>query len=83
MAAFAMTSCGGGEGDDPAGRNQMRDMFGPQAVDHQIRQAISTCWMTLPGEKRNVEAVEAEIRHLVDRALRDLKEDASAFGFTA
>ncbi len=71
----------GGEGGDPAERDQMREMFGPQAVDQMIGQAISTCWMALPKERRNVEAVEAEIRRLVDRALRNLREDASAFGF--
>lgn len=44
------------------------------------RQALSTCWSIMPEEKRTVEHVEREIRRLVDRALKDFKEDAEAFG---
>jgi hypothetical protein len=58
----------------------MRDMFGPQSVDQAIRQAISTCWMVLPDDKKNVACVEAEIRRIVDRALENLREDSKAFG---
>ena len=68
-------------GDDP---DKMRETIGaalgPQAIDHQIRQAISFCWAMLPKERRTVEAVEVEIRRLVDRALANLKEDGRAFG---
>jgi hypothetical protein len=67
------------EGDEKS-QEGMREMFGPQGVDHMIRQAISTCWMMLPKESKTVSAVETEIRRLVERALRDLKEDAQAFG---
>jgi len=76
-----VAQCSGDEGPgpkDPA--KAMRDMFGPQAVDQQIRQAISTCWMMLPEQQRNVAAVGAEIRRIVDRALKDLNDDAKAFG---
>ena len=59
---------------------RMREMFGPHQVDQQISQAISTCWMMLPREKRNPDAVAAEIRRIVERALTNLKEDARAFG---
>ncbi len=34
----------------------------------------------LPDEKKSVDAVESEIRRLVDRALKNLREDAAAFG---
>jgi hypothetical protein len=68
---------------DPADAvEMMRDMMGPQAVDQMIRQAISTCWMMLPVDKRTTEAVEKEIRRLVDRALANLREDMMAFGIT-
>ncbi|HUU96355.1 MAG TPA: hypothetical protein VM487_11490 [Phycisphaerae bacterium] len=36
--------------------------------------------MILPKEKKNPDAVAAEIRRVVERALKDLKEDAKAFG---
>lgn len=69
-----------GDNDPEQAKKAMRDMFGPQAVDQAIRQAISTCWMMLPDEKKSVSTVEAEIRRIVDRALANLKEDATAFG---
>lgn len=61
----------------------MRDMFGPGAVESQINSAISTCWMLLPKKKRTPDAVAAEVRRIVERALANLKEDAKAFGFGA
>ncbi len=58
----------------------MGDFFGPGQVDQMIRQAIQHCWIALPKDKRNVEEVESQIRRLVDRALKDLREDRQAFG---
>ena len=65
--------------DDEEGMEKMREVFGPTQIDHQIRQAIQFCWMALPKEKRNVDELEWQIRRLVDRALRDLREDFGAF----
>jgi hypothetical protein len=65
---------------DPDAMKRMRELFSPQQVDHQIRQAIQFCWMSLPPEQQNVEEVEKQIRRIVDRALRDLREDANTFG---
>jgi hypothetical protein len=65
---------------DPEATKRMRAIFGPQHVDHQIREAIQVCWMALPPDKQNVEEVEKQIRRIVDRALRDLREDADSFG---
>ena len=65
---------------DPNEDERMRSLFGPQQVDQQIRQAIQFCWMALPQEKKNVDEVEKQIRRLVDRAMRDLREDTDAFG---
>lgn len=59
--------------------DQMRDMFGPAQIDQQIRQAIQFCWMGLPKDKRNVDELERQIRRLVDRAIRDLREDFDEF----
>jgi len=69
-------------GDPKDQRKAMRAMFGPQQVDQEIRQAISMCWMMMPDEKKNPDAVAAEIRRIVERALANLKEDAQAFGVT-
>lgn len=65
---------------DPEVMKRMRALFSPQQVDHQIRQAIQFCWMALPPEQQSVEEVEKQIRRIVDRALRDLREDADSFG---
>lgn len=58
--------------------DQVRALMSPTEVDHQIRQAIHFLWICLPKEKRNVEEVERQIRRLVERALRDLREDYQA-----
>ena len=58
---------------------KMRDMFGPAQIDQQVRQAIHFCWMGLPKDKRNVDELERQIRRLVDRAFRDLREDFDEF----
>ena len=79
MAAFH--ACSSDENPEEA-RKAMRDMFGPQAVDQAIRQAISTCWMVLPDDKKNVASVEAEIRRIVERALENLREDSRVFGIS-
>jgi hypothetical protein len=57
-----------------------RKFFTPAHVDQFLRQAVSTCWMMLPRERRTVANVEIEVRRILDRVLRDLREDAEAFG---
>jgi hypothetical protein len=83
MAAFTHAIATQGAGGEDNGKDPMaamRDMFGPGQVDQIVRQAISSCWMALPKERRNVDEVEKEIRRLVERALANLREDQSAFG---
>ena len=59
---------------------QIADVFGPAGIDQLIRQAIQQCWMLLAKEKRTPEKLESQIRRLVDRALKDFREDLDAFG---
>jgi hypothetical protein len=66
--------------DDPETANRMRSFMGPSQVDQQIRQAIQVAWMMLPDDKKTVDDVERVIRQTVDRALKDFREDAEAFG---
>jgi hypothetical protein len=54
--------------------------LGPHAADNALRQALSMCWSILPDDRKNVAEAEAELRRLLERALRDFKEDAKAFG---
>ena len=59
----------------------LREMMGPLGVDMAIRQAVQQCWMSIPEEHRSVEKVEQEVLRIVQRVIRDFKEDAQAFGF--
>jgi protein-arginine kinase activator protein McsA len=52
-------------------------------VEQFIRQVILLCRMVLREDRRSPDAVAAEIRRLVERALADLRDDAEAFGFEA
>ena len=81
MAIYPVSSsC---ESPDPEDqRKAMRAMMGPHAVQQEIAQAISMCWMMLPSERKTPDAVAAEIRRIVERALANLKEDAEAFGMS-
>lgn len=68
---------------DPKNKNrakEMRDLFGPQAVDGAIRQAMSMCWQMMPDSKKDMASLEAEIRRIFERALDNMKQDAKAFG---
>ena len=57
----------------------MARLLGPGQVDQQIRQAVQTCWMMLPPNRRNIAEVEKEIRRIVERALQNLRDDAASF----
>lgn len=62
------------------GMKDVSRFMGPAAVDANLRQVIVTCWYMMPENKRTIDAVETEIRRLVDRAFRDMREDGKAFG---
>ena len=79
MVAERVGPGGGADGENPD-RFRSFSFMGPQMVDQTIRQAISCCWMMIPEEKRSIAAVEAEVRRIFERALKDLREDSGAFG---
>ncbi len=64
--------------DDEAFREIAR-AIGLSQIDQQIRQAIHFCWIGLPSGKRNIDELERQIRRIVDRALRDVREDFDNF----
>ena len=68
--------------DDPEGADKMRSMFGPGQVDQGVRQAIQMCWMMLPESGKTADELERQFRRIVDRAIKDLREDADAFGLS-
>lgn len=61
--------------DDDVDPDKVAMAFGPGVVDREIRQAINMCWMTMPRQRRSLDEVEKEMRRLLDRALRDMRED--------
>lgn len=65
--------------DDPDAEEKMRQIFDVSMVDQFVRQAIQTCWMCLPANKKTVEEVERQMHRLMKRALKDLREDRKAF----
>jgi hypothetical protein len=67
-------------GDDENAAERMAEFFGPAQVDQTVRQAIHFCWMGLPKERKTVDELEKQIRRIVDRALKDFRDDAEAFG---
>lgn len=66
--------------DDPDAAKKMRHMFGPGQVDAQIRQMINICWTMLPQDRQTVDELEKQMRRIMDRAFKDLREDAREFG---
>jgi len=66
--------------DDPNTMKKMRAMFSPSQVDQSVRQAIQMCWMMLPESGKTVDQLEKQFRRIVDRAVKDLRDDAKVFG---
>ncbi|HAW28549.1 hypothetical protein [Gimesia maris] len=66
--------------DDEESFDKMRDLFSPAQVDQSVRQALQMCWMMLPQDKRNVDELEQQFRRIVDRALKNMRDDDQAFG---
>jgi hypothetical protein len=77
MAAVVSSHTSGEGGEDAA--EKMAEMFGPGHVDQMIRQGIHACWMVLPKDRRTVEELEKQVRRIVDRALKDFREDSEQF----
>jgi len=72
MAAF--------DPNDPDLAKKMGELLGPGQIDHVLRQAIHFCWMILPQDRKTVDELEKQMRRIMDRAFKDLRDDADAFG---
>ncbi len=59
---------------------RMSEFFGTGQIDQSVRQAVQFCWMALPKERRTPEELEKQLRRLLERALKDFREDRAAFG---
>jgi hypothetical protein len=68
------------ERNDLSSAEAVAEIFGPAQVDQFVRQAIQVCWIALPKERRNPEELERQVRRILDRALKDFREDSEVFG---
>jgi hypothetical protein len=68
------------EGDAEAVAERMADFFGPAQIDRFVRQALQFCWMALPKDRKNLKELQRQFRRIVERALKDFREDSEAFG---
>ena len=65
--------------NDPDAEKKVCEMLGPGQVDQLIRQTIQLCWMMLPEDRKTVDELEKQVRRIMDRAFKDLREDRDAF----
>jgi anti-sigma factor ChrR (cupin superfamily) len=68
------------DANDPDLSKKMRAMFGPGQLDQSIRHAIQMCWMMLPEDRKTIDELETQLRRVLERAFKDLREDAQQFG---
>jgi hypothetical protein len=69
-----------GNPDEQPDFGKLASIFGPGAVDQAIRQAIQTCWLMLPADKKNPDELEATVRRIFDRAIQNFREDSATLG---
>lgn len=67
-------------GDEREYIENLRLSMGPQHLEQMIRQCVGLCWTMLPQDKRNIGEVESQLRRVFERAMSNLREDASQFG---
>jgi hypothetical protein len=62
------------------GPEAARRFLGPTIVDEQIRSAINMMIVFAGPRRKTVNQVEAEVRQIVERMLKELREKGPAFG---
>ncbi len=77
MAAF-ISKQSFDKGDEDAAA-KMSEVFGPGQIDQMIRQGIHFCWMALPKSHKNADELDRQIKRIVDRALKDFRDDVEQF----
>ena len=48
-------------------------------VDQRLRECLQVLWLALPREQANALELEQNLKRLIDRAVRDFKEDLALF----
>lgn len=76
MAFSEFNEFNSSEENDP---EKLKALLGPGAIEHGLRQSIQACWMFLPADKRSVDEVERQVRRLIDRIFKNLRDDEQSF----
>lgn len=53
-------------------------LLGPNAVEAQLHQAVTVCWMSLPANDRSVARLIEEFTRISDRVIRNIRDDATS-----
>ena len=64
---------------DPESLSKFLQETAPDAAKESITKAIVFGWWLLPKDLRTDDSLEREIRHLVDEAIREFREDRDRF----
>jgi hypothetical protein len=59
-------------GDDA---EKLRAFLPPGQTETSLHNCIQMCWMSLPTNKRSIDEVEREVRRIVDRIFKNIRED--------
>ncbi len=59
---------------------RVKSSVSPGQMDASLRQTLQMLWLMLPKDRRTPEGLETEFRRLVERVLRDFREDAERYG---
>ena len=62
-------------GDD----DDFASLLGPGYIDKEVRSALQNCWLCIAKEDRTIDRVEAEFRRIVERAIKDFRDDEKVF----
>jgi hypothetical protein len=54
---------------------KLKAFLPPGQTETTLRQCIQMCWMSLPANRRNIDEVEREVRRIMDRIFKNLRED--------
>lgn len=79
--ALAEASPGGVTASGPA-RHLSGTVFDLRFSGRLLREALKMCWLMVPPDGRDTRKVQGMFQRLVERALRDMGEDAAMFGMS-
>jgi hypothetical protein len=77
MATYVSSSAGN---TDQGTESQSADLYAPAEVDQLVRKTLQLCWRAMSRDRRSIEEHQRQVHRLVERGLRDFREDREEFG---